>query len=138
MLLYIWLAASLAHAMRENCTIREINLLGQKKAFGDACLQAFIDMFEYNVTLTKIIWRLDSRKSFAINKLLVRNNTIKKNIEEKRDNSKYIPEHCNISELRVAAAVGLRALSVVAYLLLHRPRSHRCLSRHKLAVGSVV
>ena len=93
-------AAALATAMRENSTIREVNLLGQAgRAFGDACLTGFIDMFDYNVTVTKIIWRLDSRKSFAINKLLVRNNTIKKNLEENRDVGNLIPANCNVPEL---------------------------------------
>lgn len=44
-----------------------------------------MQLFSYNVTLTKIIWRLDSRKSFAINKLIVRNNTIKKFLAEGKD-----------------------------------------------------
>ncbi len=103
-------AATLANMMRQNSTIREVNLFGQAgRAFGDACLTAFVDMFTYNVTLTKIIWRLDSRKSFAINKLLVRNNTIKKNLEEGRDVSKIVPEHCNIPELLSKRAVGASA-----------------------------
>jgi hypothetical protein len=82
----------------------ELNLLGQPHQFGDACLESFvqvgwrasvlccactemhtIQMFNYNVTLTKIIWRLDSRKSFAINKLIVRNNTIRKFLSEGKD-----------------------------------------------------
>jgi Ran GTPase-activating protein (RanGAP) involved in mRNA processing and transport len=100
-------ATTLAVALRENVAIRELNLLNQAgRAFGDACLTAFVDMFDYNVTLTKIIWRLDSRKSFAINKLLVRNNTIKKNLEEGRDVSKIIPAHCNIAELLAGRSAG--------------------------------
>jgi hypothetical protein len=56
-------AATLALMMRQNSTIREVNLFGQAgRAFGDACLTSFVDMFGFNVTLTKIIWRLDSRK----------------------------------------------------------------------------
>jgi hypothetical protein len=95
-------AAAMALLLRQNCTIRELNLFGQAgNAFGDACLTAFVDMFDYNVTLTKIIWRLDSRKSFAINKLLVRNNTIRKNLDENRDVSKIIPARCNMPELLV-------------------------------------
>ena len=33
-------------------------------------------MFETNITLLKITWRLESRKSFALNKLITRNNEI--------------------------------------------------------------
>lgn len=93
-------AALLANALRSNYSIRELNLLGQAgRAFGDACLQSFIDMFDYNVTLTKIVWRLDSRKSFAINKLLVRNNTIFKNLSQNRDVTSLIPGKCNVPDL---------------------------------------
>jgi hypothetical protein len=57
-------------------------------------------MFDYNVTLTKIIWRLDSRKSFAINKLIVRNNTIQKWLSEDKDVTSKVPTRCNVPELR--------------------------------------
>jgi hypothetical protein len=43
---------------------------------GDGCLDAFLSMFETNITLLKITWRLESRKSFALNKLITRNNEI--------------------------------------------------------------
>ncbi len=99
-------AEIIANALRNNWSIRELNLLGQQRAFGDACLTAFVDMFDYNVTLTKIIWRLDSRKSFAINKLLVRNNTIQKNLLEKRDVSALIPAHCNVPDLSALGGGG--------------------------------
>ncbi len=107
-------AAALAVALRENSGIRELNLLNQAgRAFGDACLTAFVDMFEYNVTLTKIIWRLDSRKSFAINKLLVRNNTIRKNLDEGRDVSKIIPSNCNVPDM-LTRRVALSPRSLAA------------------------
>ncbi len=101
-------ATELANLLRLNSTLRELNLFDQTtKALGDACLTAFVQMFDYNVSLTHINWRLDSRKSFALNKLLVRNNTIRKNLEEKRDVASLIPAHCNIPailKLRVATA----------------------------------
>jgi hypothetical protein len=33
-------------------------------------------MFDTNITLLKINWRLESRKSFALNKMITRNNEI--------------------------------------------------------------
>ena len=103
-------ALALAEALKTNTRLIELNLLGQPHQFGDACLEGFINMFHYNVTLTKIIWRLDSRKSFAINKLIVRNNTIAKWLSEGKDVSSLIPEHCNIRELNdVAGAEAARA-----------------------------
>ena len=92
-------AIMIANMLECNWSIRELNLLGQSRPFGDPCLTAYVDMFEFNVTLTKIIWRLDSRKSFAINKLLIRNNTIAKNLQENRDVNSLIPSKCNVPSL---------------------------------------
>jgi len=39
-------------------------------------LTTFINSFEYNTTLLKIIWRLTSRQSFKINACITRNNEI--------------------------------------------------------------
>lgn len=90
-------ATAIAQALRLNKSLRELNLLAQQQAaFGEPCLQQFIDMFENNVTLTKIIWRLDSRKSFAINKLIVRNNTIKKWVLEGKSVQDIYPKGANI------------------------------------------
>lgn len=69
-------AIVLAEGLRSNYTLVELNLLGQGSEFGDPTLTAFVQLFDYNVTLTKVIWRLNSRKSFAINKLIVRNVSI--------------------------------------------------------------
>ena len=79
-------------------------------AFGEPCLQQFIDMFEHNVILTKIIWRLDSRKSFAINKLIVRNNTIKKWVLEGKSVQDIYPKGANIpiDELNLTIAQSSR------------------------------
>jgi hypothetical protein len=99
-------ASVIAEALKTNTRLVELNLLGQPVQFGDACLEQFIDMFNYNVTLTKIIWRLDSRKSFAINKLIVRNNTIKKWMGEGKDVSTQVPASCNVPELKLLNLAG--------------------------------
>jgi hypothetical protein len=73
----------LAEALKTNCGINEFNIIGQPGAFGESCLEVWLTMLQdHNISLRKIIWRLDSRKSFSINKLIVRNNTIKKTLDE--------------------------------------------------------
>lgn len=70
-------ATAIAIGLKSNRSLRQLNLLNQKSVnFGDSVLTAFVDMLEENVTLQKITWRVDSRKSFAINKLCTRNNEI--------------------------------------------------------------
>ena len=44
------------------------------------------DVFETNITLTKIIWRLQSRSSFALNKLITRNGEIQRRIAVRSTN----------------------------------------------------
>ncbi len=94
-------AILLADGLRNNSTLVELNLLGQGSEFGDMTLVAFIDMLDFNVTLQKVIWRLNSRKSFAINKLLVRNNTIKKWVCENKSVKSILPAKCNVADISV-------------------------------------
>ena len=42
------------------------------------CMDAWLKAFEQNVTLVELKWRLDSRKSFKLNKDLIRNKSIAK------------------------------------------------------------
>ena len=87
-------ATSLAKALAANRTLMVLNLFGQQGGhkLGDATLHAFCDMFDTNVTLLKITWRLDSRQSFRINKLLVRNNDIDRRIKSGRDYADLLPQ----------------------------------------------
>lgn len=87
-------AEEISKGLAQNTTLRSISLFNQTntKAFGDATLQAFIDMFETNVTLLKITWRLDSRKSFALNKLITRNNEIDRRLKVGMDYLDILPE----------------------------------------------
>ena len=48
-------------------------------------------MFNTNTTLTKIIWRLESRQSFALNKLITRNGEIERRLKAGRDVSDIMP-----------------------------------------------
>ena len=68
--------SALANGIAKNTSLIEINLMNQPARWGDGCLDAFLAMFDSNVTLLKITWRLESRKSFALNKMITRNNEI--------------------------------------------------------------
>lgn len=73
-------AIAIAEALKENSTLLELKLLGQNVKFGENVMSAFVDMFEHNTTLLNIIWRIDSRQSFTINKKLSRNKEIERRI----------------------------------------------------------
>ena len=65
----------------------------------DAWLAAFND----NVTLTTLKWRLDSRKSFKLNKDITRNNSIVKWRADGKDWETLLPDHLKPARLRGAA-----------------------------------
>ena len=66
-------AQELAKAIASNSHLSTLNLLNQKGSrFGDSTLGEFLTMFETNVTLLKIVWRLESRQSFRLTKVRVR------------------------------------------------------------------
>jgi len=71
---------AIAEALKVNKTVIELSVIGQSQAFGEVALQKMTEMFEYNVILQKINWRLHSRQSFALNKLISRNVDINRRI----------------------------------------------------------
>jgi len=83
---------AIANGLKQNTTLTELNLLGNKE-FGEQCLFSWINCFEYNITLTKIIWRLNSRQSFSINKCIARNVEIQKKIKEGKNVDNLLPKH---------------------------------------------
>ena len=86
-------APSLANSLAGNPILMQINLFAQKGTkFGDASLHAFTSMFDTNVTLLKIVWRLDSRQSFRLTKMLTRNNDIDRRIKAGKDYADLLPE----------------------------------------------
>ena len=60
-------------------------------------------MFDSNVTLLKIIWRLESRQSFRLNKMIVRNNDIDRRIQAIRLALAYATASCQQHEHAVLA-----------------------------------
>merc|ERR1719183_2875470 len=87
-------ASIIADALASNKGLRTLNLMQQAiKNFGEETLEHFIVMFNDNITLTKIMWRLESRKSFMLNKLQTRNVEIKKRQDKGADFDSFLPDH---------------------------------------------
>jgi len=85
-------AESIANGLKQNTNLIELNLLGNKE-FGEQALFSWINCFEYNITLTKIVWRLNSRQSFSINKCIARNIEIQKKTKEGKNVDNLLPKH---------------------------------------------
>lgn len=67
-------AISLAQALAKNKGVRTLNLMNQsQQCMGEDALEAFIKMFDSNLTLTKLMWKVDSRRAWELSKLLTRN-----------------------------------------------------------------
>jgi hypothetical protein len=81
---------ALAESLKENNTLIELSVIGQSQAFGEAALQKMTEMFDYNIILQKINWRLHSRQSFALNKLISRNVDINRRIAAGQKLEDYI------------------------------------------------
>jgi hypothetical protein len=97
-------AIAIANGLRANVGLRQLNMLNQQGAgaFGEACLEKYQEMLGTNVTLTKILWRLQSRKSFALTKLITRNVEIWRRIAAGRgDYVDILPDHMRESPPRV-------------------------------------
>ena len=85
-------ACHLARALAQNRGVMLLNLMNQKGSrFGDTTLNDYTKMFESNVTLLKIVWRLESRQSFRLTKMLTRNNEIDRLIQTGKDYSAVLP-----------------------------------------------
>eukprot|EP01123_Difflugia_compressa_P015965 TRINITY_DN939_c0_g1_i2.p1 TRINITY_DN939_c0_g1~~TRINITY_DN939_c0_g1_i2.p1 ORF type:complete len:261 (+),score=89.88 TRINITY_DN939_c0_g1_i2:35-817(+) len=81
---------AIAESLKSNTTLIELSVIGQSQPFGEAGLQKMTEMFDFNVTLQKINWRLHSRQSFALNKLISRNVDINRRIQAGQKLDDYI------------------------------------------------
>jgi len=81
---------AIAESLKSNSTLIELSVIGQSQPFGEASLQKMTEMFEFNITLQKINWRLHSRQSFALNKLISRNVDINRRIAAGQKLDDYI------------------------------------------------
>eukprot|EP00927_Polykrikos_kofoidii_P017112 TRINITY_DN1776_c0_g1_i1.p1 TRINITY_DN1776_c0_g1~~TRINITY_DN1776_c0_g1_i1.p1 ORF type:complete len:255 (+),score=63.43 TRINITY_DN1776_c0_g1_i1:82-765(+) len=80
-------AVSLANALVKNETLTDLILTGQdKQAFGETCLEAWLECLQDNITMQNIKWRLNSRKATALNTYLTRNKEI---VRRKKDGKEF-------------------------------------------------
>jgi hypothetical protein len=84
--------SELARGLTENQGLLQLELLNQNAPFGEACLGEFMKMLQKNITLQKITWRLESRQSFAITKMLNRNTEITRRRTTNRDYADLLPQ----------------------------------------------
>ncbi|CAK9045930.1 unnamed protein product [Durusdinium trenchii] len=64
---------SLANGLRSNRSVKTLNLMTQNHKLSEDALEGFINMFQSNVTLTKLMWKVDSRRAWELSKLITRN-----------------------------------------------------------------
>ena len=108
-------AMKLADGLAGNKGVRTLNLLQQAvKSFGDECLDHFVLMYGTNITLTKMTWRLDSRKSFMLAKLQTRNIEIQKAITLGKDHQHLLPDNLKSGAPPPAAAPAAAAAAPAA------------------------
>ena len=95
-----------AEGVKGNSTLTTLILLGNGN-FGEGCMDAWLAAFEDNITLVNVKWRLESRKSFKLNKDITRNNSILRWKNEGKDWESLLPDH--LKPERPAAAAGAAA-----------------------------
>jgi hypothetical protein len=82
----------LVNGIKKNSGLRTLNLLSQaQQNLGEDCVEAFISAFEFNITLTKLMWKVDSRRSWELAKLITRNVEIQKFASVGGDYSHLLP-----------------------------------------------
>ena len=79
-------------ALRNNESLEELNLMGTRGTIGEDALSALCHSLEHNITLKKIIWRLDSRQAWKITKFLSRNNEIERRREQGKSLADILPD----------------------------------------------
>mmetsp|Transcript_16638 Transcript_16638/g.29123 ORF Transcript_16638/g.29123 Transcript_16638/m.29123 type:complete len:261 (-) Transcript_16638:134-916(-) len=74
-------AIALAEGMAKNRGVKTLNMINQsQKVMGEEALERFIAVFESNLTLTKLMWKVDSRRTWELSKLFTRNVEIKRRL----------------------------------------------------------
>mmetsp|Transcript_18839 Transcript_18839/g.35329 ORF Transcript_18839/g.35329 Transcript_18839/m.35329 type:complete len:271 (+) Transcript_18839:72-884(+) len=66
-------AISIAKGLASNSSVKTLNLMNQNHKISEEAMEKFISMFETNVTLTKLMWKVDSRRTWELSKLITRN-----------------------------------------------------------------
>lgn len=79
---------SLARSLKKNENVLQLDLMGMAHlGKSEKILRAFIDMYDANITLKKVIWRLDHPLAHTVARLVTRNNSIHR---RKSQNKPYL------------------------------------------------
>lgn len=98
----------IAAGVQGNSTLTTLILLGNG-TFGEGCMDAWLAAFHENITLVNLKWRLDSRKSFALNKSITRNNSIVRWKNDGKDWESLLPDHLKSEKPAEAAGAAAEA-----------------------------
>lgn len=87
-------AIAIANGLVNNTTLRELDLMGLlgSAVKSEKVLRAFIDMFQVNLTLKKIKWRLDHPLANTLARLITRNNSIDRSIKQEKPFENLLPD----------------------------------------------
>eukprot|EP00618_Florenciella_parvula_P018714 CAMPEP_0119482480 /NCGR_PEP_ID=MMETSP1344-20130328/10314_1 /TAXON_ID=236787 /ORGANISM="Florenciella parvula, Strain CCMP2471" /LENGTH=219 /DNA_ID=CAMNT_0007516877 /DNA_START=87 /DNA_END=743 /DNA_ORIENTATION=- len=104
-------AIALAEGLTNNTTLREMDLMGLlgSAVKSEKVLRAFIDMFQINLTLKKIKWRLDHPLANTLARLITRNNSIDRSIKQEKPFENLLPDNLKgtgVVVLGYSAATG--------------------------------
>ncbi len=87
-------AVALAEGLANNTAVTELNLMGLLGAAvkSELVCSAFIKMYETNLSLKKIIWRLDHPLAHQLARLATRNNSIARRISQDKPFADLLPD----------------------------------------------
>lgn len=87
-------AIALARGLATNSSVKELNLMGMLNlGKSERVLNAFVDMYQTNFTLKKIVWRLDHPLANTLARLMTRNNSIARRISQGKPYDDLLPAH---------------------------------------------
>lgn len=85
---------TLAQGLSKNRSVHTLNLMNQKtRTFGEACVESFKEVFQCNITLTKLQWQVNSRNTSSLAKCITRNIDIWRCVASGRDYCSLLPDH---------------------------------------------
>ena len=86
-------AIAIAKGLAGNTTLLQLDLMGMPKlGMSERVLTAFIDMYATNFHLKKITWRLDHRLANTLARLVTRNNSIHRRIDQGKTFDDLLPD----------------------------------------------
>lgn len=105
---------ALSRGLASNTSVKTLNLMNQsQKVLGEDALEQFIVMFESNLTLTKLMWKVDSRRTWHLSKLITRNVEIGRRLAGGTGIEDLLPSHLRKGGA-VAAATPVSAVPTPA------------------------